>query len=181
MAQSSFSWGEPSLVNISQNKIDNLIKQYVDTHKQKEVQRYENFLQMQRETKIAKYADKTFVHNNLMWQDQKINSTQKMNIVELKVYCRDLVLANRKDWRAPSYYELMELIDYTKSNPSTIAKIKNIQSDFYLSSSKQAKEKSKEKNYWVVDFQTGVSDTRNESEQFYIRCVRTLSNKKGEY
>jgi hypothetical protein len=75
----------------------------------------------------------------------------------------------------------MELIEYDATNPSAMQKIQYLANDFYLSGSKQIKVKSKEKNYWVVSFANGITDTKDENERFYTRCVRTLSTKKGEY
>lgn len=142
-----------------------------------EVEKYHRFLQMQKETKLAKYADKTFVQNGLMWQDTKLNETKKLNIAYLKVYCRDLVLANRKDWRVPTYYELLELVDYTRY-PSSNGGLNYVAQDKYWSISKDVMKKDQ---YWIVDFESGITDTKNELEKYPIRCVRTLSSKRGEY
>jgi hypothetical protein len=176
-ASESFSWGEPSRIDISQEKIDVIIKQYVDTNMADKVKSYNHFLQMQKETKLAKYADKTFVQNTLMWQDMKLNQNKKMDIAYLKVYCRDLVLADRKDWRVPTYYELLELVDYSHV-PSYVKGLKYVADDNYWSISKDI---TKKDHYWIVDFKKGVTDTKNELENYSIRCVRTLSTKRGEY
>ena len=142
-----------------------------------EVEKYNRFLQMQKETKLAKYLDKTFVQNTLMWQDMRINQEKKMNIAFAKVYCRDLVLANRKDWRVPTYYELLELIDYSRS-PSSNDGLNYVIDEPYWSISQDI---TKKDQYWMIDFKTGITDTQNELEKYPIRCVRTLSKKRGEY
>jgi len=145
---------------------------------QDEVEKYHKLQKDKKEKLLEKYADKTFVHDGLMWQDMKINEEIKMNMIEQKIYCRDLVLADRKDWRLPTFYELLSLVKYDKSNPSSLEKIRYIKPASYLSSSKDIQKKA---YYWVVDFREGLTTTQSELERYYGRCVRTLSTKKGEY
>lgn len=164
-------------MDITQDKIESIIKEYVDTNLPNEVEKYYQTLKEQKEAKLAKYADKTFVHNKLMWQDMPVNQTKQMSVAKLKVYCRGLGLANRKDWRAPTYYELLELIDYSRV-PSGVKGLQYVAKNPYWSTSKDI---TKRGYFWVVDFQEGLTDTQNSLDSYSIRCVRTLSTKRGEY
>jgi hypothetical protein len=113
-----------------------------------------------------------------MWQDQKANTELKLNKLEFKVYCRNLVLANRKDWRVPTYEELISLVDYERANPASLEKLKYIKATKYWSSNSSVLEKDKN---WFVDFKYGTSDIDSDLEKFNIRCVRNISSKKGTY
>ena len=120
----------------------------------------------------------TFIENNLMWQDTKVNVEQKLNRLELKVYCKKLDFANRKDWRVPDYQEMISLIDYTKTTPASIDKIKYIIPLKYWTSSVSVLEKDKN---WFIDFDYGTSGIDSDLMRHHIRCVRDVSTLEGEY
>lgn len=113
-----------------------------------------------------------------MWQDTIETKTLKLNHLEAKVYCRKLRLASRYDWRVPTYYELSQLLDYSKSDPSIKNGIKNISSTNYRSSSQDVNDKNR---YWYIDFKNGYTDTISKMKKQNIRCIRDISNEKGNY
>lgn len=127
---------------------------------------------------INSVKDITFIENNLMWQDTNINTELQLNRLELKVYCRKLDIANRKDWRVPHFPEMISLIDYTKTNPASINKIKYIKPTKYWTSSDSALEKNKN---WFINFENGTSGIDSDLVRYNIRCVRDISILEGEY
>jgi len=127
---------------------------------------------------IKKLEDITFIDNNLMWQDTNINTELKLNRLELKVYCRKLNFANRKDWRVPLFSEMLSLVDYTKINPASIDKIKYINPTKYWTSSSSSLEKSKK---WFIDFEYGTTGIDSDLVRYNIRCVRDISTLEGTY
>jgi len=131
-----------------------------------------------KQTKIEKYSDSTFVNGTLMWQDNEVTISKQLNVLEFKIYCRDLILANRKDWRVPTYDELLKLVDYQKHNPAGKEKIHSIIPNKYWSGSKSLIEAD---NYWYVDFKDGTTNFTTDMQRYNIRCVREISKKDGEY
>jgi len=127
---------------------------------------------------IKNLEDITFIDNNLMWQDTNINTELKLNRLELKVYCRKLNFANRKDWRVPLFSEMLSLVDYTKTNPASIDKIKYINPTKYWTSSSSSLEKSKK---WFIDFEYGTTGIDSDLVRYNIRCVRDISTLEGTY
>jgi len=127
---------------------------------------------------ISSVNNITFIKDHLMWQDTKVNIERKLNRLELKIYCKKLVLANREDWRVPTYKEMISLIDYTKNTPASIDKIKYIIPSKYWTSSVSALEK--EKN-WYIDFDYGTSGIDSDLVRHQIRCVRNISKLEGQY
>ena len=127
---------------------------------------------------ITNVEDITFIDNNLMWQDTKINTELKLNRLELKVYCRKLNFANRKDWRVPLFSELISLVDYSQTNPASINKIQYINPTKYWTSSSSALEKNKK---WFVDFEYGTTGIDSDLVRYNIRCVRDVSMKEETY
>ena len=164
--------------DINKQEVSEIIKKYVDEKYPLKVQSYKNSLKKQKEQKIKKVDDETFVQNSLMWQDQMENRTLKLNRLEFKVYCRKMELANRKDWRVPTYKELSSLVNYDAINPASSSKIKYINPAKYWSSSSSVFEK---KHNWFVDFKDGSSDIQSDLNRLNIRCVREISSAKGRY
>lgn len=155
-----------------------VIKKYVDEKYPSKVEEYKRYLEKIKQTKIEKYSDITFVEDTLMWQDNQDTLSKQLNILEFKVYCRDLVLANRKDWRVPTYDELLKLIDYQKHNPASKEKVEYIIPNRYWSGSKNVTQKD---NFWYIDFKDGTTNFTSDMQRYNIRCVREISKKDGEY
>ncbi|MGB3751461.1 MAG: DUF1566 domain-containing protein [Arcobacteraceae bacterium] len=132
----------------------------------------------QKKEKITSVRDVAFVQDALMWQDDKDTKKLKLNRLELKFYCKDLTLAKRKDWRVPTYEEMITLIAFSKSNPASKDIVTKIESSQYWTSTVSVLEKDKN---WFVDFKYGKSDITSDLVQYNIRCVRDLSTKEGDY
>lgn len=172
------SWGDVVKTNIDRNEVQSIIKKYVNKTYPDKVEKYQKDLDSKKQDAINKIANTTFIHNDLMWQDESVNKLLKLNRLELKVYCRKLYLANRKDWRVPRYDELISLVDYTKIKPANLEKIKYIDSSKYWTSSNSVLE---EKKMWFVEFTDGSSGVDSDLIRYNIRCVREMSTKQGEY
>lgn len=173
-----FEWGSSVQTNITQDEVETLIQKYVDEKYPLKVKQYKEYLEKIKQTKIEKFSNSTFVNDGLMWQDNKDTVAKQFNTLESRIYCKNLVLANRKDWRTPTYDELLSLIDYKKINPASLDKIKYIIPNKYWSSSKSITTKN---NYWYVDFKEGTTNFSLDMEKYNIRCVREISKKDGEY
>jgi len=164
--------------NIDQKDVDRIIKSYVDEKYPNRVKNYHDSLQKQKHDLIKNLENITFIDNNLMWQDTNVNTELKLNRLELKVYCRKLNFANRKDWRVPLFSEMISLVDYIKTNPASIDKIKYINPTKYWTSSSSSLEKNKK---WFVDFEYGTTGIDSDLVRYNIRCVRDVSTREGEY
>lgn len=176
------TWGGYTKIDITKNDAQAIIQNYVDKTYPKKVEEYNFKLAEIKKEKLDKVSDITFVHNTLMWQDTYENSKLTLNQLESKRYCKELVLAKRKNWRLPTYRELLELVDYKKAKPASIEVIKYIKSSQYWSDTqKLLKKKQKTKSYWYVDFLKGESGFSDELEMKKVRCVRELSLKKDDY
>lgn len=173
-----FQWGGSVRTNMTKSQANMLIKKYVDEKYPQKVESYNKSLRQLKEVKIEKYAKSTFVDGIYMWQDNEDTISKKLNIFEYKIYCRDLNLANRRDWRVPTYNELLQLVDYTKHNPASNEKIQYILPNKYWSGSTSLV--NKDSNF-VVNFKDGTTNLKSVMHEYNIRCVREISNKDGEY
>jgi len=176
------TWGGYSKTKITKPQVENIIKEYVDNTYPKKVQEYNKHLEKIKQEKIKSVAKSTFVKGTLMWQDTQESTNILLNQLEAKRYCKGLILAKRKDWRLPTYKELLEIVEYTKANPATHKEIQHIDStDYWSDTQKYLKKKQKLKTYWYVNYALGESGFSNEMEKKNFRCVRKLSSKKDEY
>lgn len=178
----TLTWGGYTKLDITKNEVEGIIKNHVDKTYPKEVEIYNIQLAKIKQEKLVKVSHVSFVHKNLMWQDTLKNSSKILNQLEAKRYCKNLVLAKRKDWRLPSYKELLELVDYSKAEPASLEVIQHINGSHYWSDTqKQLKQEKKLKIYWYVDFLQGESGFSNEMKMKNLRCVRELSKKRDDY
>ena len=125
-------------------------------------------LEKERLAKIAREKKETFVDKdtNLMWQDSSKNVERTwQSAID---YCKDLNYAGYNDWRLPTYYELIGIVDYSRYNPAIKRGFKNTVSNRYWSSEYV----SDSGNAWYVYFKGGYSDDGNKSGNLYVRCVR---------
>ena len=171
-------WGDSTQISTSKNTIDNLIKTYVNKKYPNKVKTYHNELSQTKSTKISKYEDVTFIKDNLMWQDNEEVQSLKFNTLESSIYCRKLRLASRKDWRVPTFSELLSLVDYDTFDPAYVENIEFVTANRYWSVTKNATNKQK---FWYVDFRYGTTGTELKSNKYNLRCVRKISKKQGDY
>lgn len=117
----------------------------------------------------------------LMWQDEPYTQQEKEacscngNYEKVgdwkyaKQYCKELRLGGYSDWRLPTIYELLTLLDNTKEEePYIIDGLKHINTPFCWSSTVCKGHKFA----WFVVFLAGDSGTDSKRYQLYIRAVR---------
>jgi len=173
-----FQWGNTVRIDMSPHKAKMIIKKYVTTNYPQKSKQYDQYLINLKQKKLQKYSHVTFTQNNLMWQDNQDTLQKKLNILEFSIYCKNLILANRKDWRVPTYSELLGLVHYKKIDPATLKKVHFVQSDKYWSVSKKI---NKVNSSWYVDFNDGTTGVESNIQRHNIRCVRQISQQIGEY
>jgi len=163
---------------MNKNEINNVIKEYVNENYPQRVTNYNGELSKQKQMKIEAVQSITFIQDNLMWQDEKSNISLKLNRLETKLYCKKLNHANRKDWRVPTYKEMISLVDYMNVTPASILKLEHIIPLEYWTSSKSVLEENKN---WFVNFDYGLTGTSSKFTRYNIRCVRDMSTIEGTY
>ncbi|MCP4752939.1 MAG: DUF1566 domain-containing protein, partial [Proteobacteria bacterium] len=121
---------------------------------------------------LPSYTDKgdgTITDNRtyLLWQQQDNNT--KFTLSAASVYCAELGLGGKINWRLPSIHELATILDLGSYDPA----INNVftgtnSSDYWSSTSYTAGDGLS----WLIDFSDGsVGNSHLTSESFYVRCV----------
>ena len=108
----------------------------------------------------------------LAWQDDYSDNGENIKSAtwqDALVYCEELSLEGKNDWRLPNIRELKSIIDDTKSNPAINSVFTNVTSDFYWSATTVASNSS---NAWNVNFNDGYDYWYSKAGGLYIRCVR---------
>lgn len=121
---------------------------------------------------ISRKNDKVYDNkNNLVWEDGRIASSNKLTHQKAVQYCKSLNKSTKQNWRLPTIQELFTIIDFNKKRPAINSNFYNTdRSGAYWSSTKEFK--SDEIKYWTVDFYKGRVTTDKSSEAQFTRCVR---------
>lgn len=94
------------------------------------------------------------------WQDSNTATNIKRNFTDSQMYCKNLTLNDKDDWRVPSISELKYIFEN---------KIKNNSIDFFWSSSQH---ESYDQHAWSLLFYNGETNYYNKSSEFSVICVR---------
>jgi len=108
----------------------------------------------------------------LAWQDDYSDNRGEIKKAiwqDSLIYCHDLSLGGKNDWRLPNMRELKSIIDDVKSNPAINSVFTNTTPNKYWSATTGASVSS---NAWLVDFSSGYDYWDSKTNEHYIRCVR---------
>jgi hypothetical protein len=115
-------------------------------------------------------SDGTITDNvtGLIWQKEDDDITRNWD--DAVTCCNDLTLASYTDWRLPSEYELMSIVNCNTYGPSiNTFYFSGTNESYYWSSTTSAGNSS---SAWFVDFDYGYVDFSTKSFPGYVRCVR---------
>ena len=116
----------------------------------------------------------------LMWQ-KEYNSTQLLS-VEGDDYCASLALADLSDWRLPSDFELMTIVDYGTTAPAINGTyFPHTPSDSHWWTQTEGQSSSFFSGRWAVDFGSGNLDTPTLFSRGLTRCVRGGQNQSRAF
>jgi len=108
----------------------------------------------------------------LAWQDDYSDNAGEIKIAtwqEALVYCEELSLGGRDDWRLPNIKELRSITDKSRFDPAIDSVFTNVVSDYYWSSTTVASDSS---NAWLVSFEYGIDGWYRKTNEGSVRCVR---------
>ncbi|MDY0264257.1 MAG: DUF1566 domain-containing protein [Sulfurospirillum cavolei] len=117
------------------------------------------------------WQDEPYTSEEYRAYDNDLNYGKAGNWEYAKQYCKELRLGGFSDWRLPNIYELVTLLDNTKSKaPHVINGLHNVTSERYWSSNTVASKKS---NAWYVYFYDGKVIWDDKGYSSSVRCVRS--------
>ena len=108
----------------------------------------------------------------LAWQDDYSDNggeIKKAIWQDALVYCEELSLGGKNDWRLPNMRELKSIVDYTKYNPAINSVFTNVTFNFYWSATTTVSDSSLA---WDVYFSYGYDYCYSKTNEDSIRCVR---------
>jgi len=116
----------------------------------------------------------------LIWQDNLATSNTKLGLEEAIKYCDNLNLYKNKNWRLPTYEELLSIGDYEVYKPTINEVFKNSASGHFWSIMyKQVafgEEWTAIKDHYVqrIYFSDGYSYDNDRTGKAYVRCVKNF-------
>ncbi len=112
------------------------------------------------------------VKTNLIWEDSLHNTEEKVTHSEAKAYCETLKIADVENWRLPTLFELLTIVDYTRYKPASIKEFKHVDDDtLYWSSTVYARSSTE---FWGINFEDGTTDNASENYDRLVRCVSDI-------
>ena len=114
-------------------------------------------------------ADST---TGLAWQDDYSDNggdVKRTTWQDALVYCQELSLGGKSDWRLPNKNELFSIVDMSKYRPAISSVFTNVTSDNYWSSTSYASDSS---YAWIVNFDNGDVVWNSKTYENSVRCVR---------
>ena len=108
----------------------------------------------------------------LAWQDDYSDNAgeiKKATWQDALIYCEELGLGGKSDWRLPNYNELFSIVDTSIYDPAISSVFTNVTSDTYWSSTTYASDTS---SAGIVYFYNGRDNWRSKTDEYSIRCVR---------
>ncbi|MEY4505131.1 MAG: hypothetical protein RL154_1428 [Pseudomonadota bacterium] len=126
-------------------------------------------------TNIASFAEvhrndttnEVLTDNGLVWQDVKLNATQKQSYKMAIGYCHQLAIKTKQNWHIPDKNEIEEIIDTSKV-PSINSTFRYCANDGYWLDGKLPSGSVS----WI-DFNDGVVYYGSGFDRrLYVRCVR---------
>ena len=105
----------------------------------------------------------------LEWQDTYLSGIKKATWSEALIYCDELTLGEKSDWRLPNINELKSIIDRGRYRPAINSIFINVTSDFYWSSTTVA---SDSRYARLVNFSGGNDFWYAKTDENVVRCVR---------
>lgn len=133
-------------------------------------------------------GEKTVVDNNtgLEWEQ----TPTKLNWNDAKEYCENLTYAGNSDWRLPTPYELLTIVDNSRFNPSINLKFfPNTPSAYFWTSitsnvfiPKVVSIVNRKDFAWSVRFDEGrIREHSKDYDDTYARCVRGQTLPTGSF
>ena len=114
-------------------------------------------------------ADST---TGLAWQDAYSDSgdtIKRATWQDALVYCEELSLGEKSDWRLPNKNELFSIVDMSKYDSAISSVFTNVTSNVYWSSTSNASDSS---SAWIVGFGNGAVLWYSKTSEDSVRCVR---------
>jgi len=112
----------------------------------------------------------TDTKHNVMWQDNQEVTEYLETFTTAEVYCETMVLNGYTDWRVPSIYELISIIDVNENNAIN-KKFKFINPNIYNTNTTFLEN---DEDFMTVDFSSGIILKEKKMNENYIRCIRDI-------
>jgi len=112
-----------------------------------------------------------------IWQKEDEGVT--LNWTDAVSYSNNLTLAGYSDWRLPSEYELMSIVNYGTYTPSIdTTYFSGTNTSDYWSTTIYANDST---NAWSVNFYDGFVRQNSKSNSLYVRCIRGQENSVSNF
>ena len=111
----------------------------------------------------------------LTWQDTRIVRLRKRTWKDAQKYCKRLKLSRKRNWRLPTMYELLTIVDYKRETPAINDIFQYVEANGYYWTTDDVV--NDEEYAWYVSFKKGNTYGFTKAKKAYVRCVRDNKRK----
>ena len=108
---------------------------------------------------------------SLLWQDAQANKDLAVTFFQAQDYCKDLVIAEYKDFRLPTLLELQSIIDYDNYKPAILKGFLYAANETYWTTTLFADDDTE---VWTIHFKKGARSVKGKHYDRNVRCVQKL-------
>jgi len=111
--------------------------------------------------------------NAIYWQDTRFTEKSSEDWDDARAYCEALELDGMKQWRLPTFKELLTIVDYTRVEPAIHPVFTYVNQGTYWTSIDFSATLSRA---WTIDFRTGKTYYSYKTTNHSVRCVKDLKS-----
>ena len=113
--------------------------------------------------------------NHVYWQDNTESAQSSEDWEDAVNYCHTLTLDGLREWRLPTFRELLSIVDFGKVKPAVLDAFDHTAEETYWTATPFAANFSRA---WTIDFRSGVTYYSYKTTNHAVRCVKDILSKE---
>jgi len=108
----------------------------------------------------------------LGWQDNRFAQEEKYTYAKAEKFCDELKIGGFEDWRIPTIFELLSIVNYKKYDPAILDGFSSVETEAYWTSTQYMGDSDE---VWGVSFKDGATTANGKTYDRRLRCVRSIN------
>lgn len=109
--------------------------------------------------------------NMIYWQDNPSSKATSEDWDDAILYCKTLEINGKKNWRLPTFDELLSIVDYSRVNPAINPIFEEVAEGTYWTATNFSPTDARA---WTIHFSTGKSYYSYKTTNHAVRCVKDI-------
>jgi len=109
--------------------------------------------------------------NMIYWQDDASSKATSEDWDDAILYCKKLEIDGKRDWRLPTFDELLSIVDYSRVNPAIDPIFEEVAEGTYWTATNFS---TTDARAWTIHFSTGMTYYSYKTTNHAVRCVKDM-------